>query len=221
MSQGIYQAIPFRHGAPTHWFAHWPEPLTAPANQRTLEGHSRPGRPLKEGVRCAVRHPSIGDSTEYRPAESSPRITARYALIGSRCSGSLGLRVLAPLACADATNQRTFSPRLGINRPFHSSSRLPSVGLRANGTGDFIFFDLSNGVLGNLFRDSLNTFTRQTELSHLRGHFPGRNDRQECTFSRKKCGRVAGAHFPAAPARVRHASEGVTQFPKLHQSQPQ
>ena len=202
-------------------FAQWPEPLTAPANQLTREGDSRPGRPLKEGVRCAPRHPSIDNSTERQPAASSPRIPATGALIGGRCSGSPGLRVLAPLPSADAPNQRSSSPTLGLDRPSHFSSRLPSVRLRGNGTGDFIRFDLSNGVLGNHFRDYSQTSVRPAGSSYLRGHFPGRNDRQDCTFSRKKCGRVAGAHVPAVPARVRPASEGITPFQKApHQPQP-
>jgi len=117
-------------------------------------------------------------------------------------------------------NQRNFSNSIGYARPFHSSSRLPLGGLRENGTDDFTCFDLSTGVLGNIFRASLVFPARLNGLFNFAVIFPGRDDRQDSTFSRKKFGRAAGAHFPAVPARVWHASEAVAFF-KITNTQPQ
>lgn len=117
-------------------------------------------------------------------------------------------------------NQRSFADLLESARPSHSSSRLPLVGLRENGTSDFTYFDPSTGVLGNRFRDSLKHSVRRAGLITFAVVFPGRDDRQDSTFSRKKFWRAAGAHFPAVPARVRHASEGVPFF-KVTNKQPQ
>lgn len=114
-------------------------------------------------------------------------------------------------------NQRSFADLLVLARPSHSSSRLPLVGLRENGTGDFTCIDISTGVLGNGFRVSLNHSAQLAGLLTFAVVFPGRDDRQDSTFSRKKFWRAAGARFPAVPARVRHASEGVTLFKIINQ----
>ena len=213
--------------------ARWPEPLTAPgaaqacpsclpspANQRTRQDDPHPGRPLKQGPRFAPYHASIGGFTGCQPAFFPFRTPAMDALIGSRLSGSLGLRPLAPLPLTAASNQRNFTDSLGFARPFLPSSPSPKPRLRAERIGGVTSFDPSNGVPGNKFRDSFNDLARLSGPSTFAVVFPVPDDRQDSTFSRKKCGRAAGAHFPAAPARVRHASEGVTFFQNTPQVTP-
>ncbi|OJV11823.1 MAG: hypothetical protein BGO12_08350 [Verrucomicrobia bacterium 61-8] len=82
------------------------------------------------------------------------------ALIGHRRAGSPGLRPLAPLPSTSAPNQRTFADLPGCARPFLPSSPSPKPRLRAERIGGVISFDLSSGVLGNEFRDSLNYLVR-------------------------------------------------------------
>ena len=110
---------------------------------------------------------------------------APNALNCGHCSGRRALRVLVPSAIADAAIQPTFPESSGFVRPFFPSSPSHKPRLRAKRKGGGICFDLSSGVLGNQFRDSLNDPARQTGLSYLRVRFPGSNDRQECTFPRK------------------------------------
>lgn len=78
------------------------------------------------------------------------------ALIGSRPSGLPGLRPLAPLPFTAASNQRNLSDPLGFARPFVPSSPSPKPRLRAQRIGGVTSFDLSSGVPGNEFRDSLD-----------------------------------------------------------------
>ena len=184
------------------------------ANQRTFKDDTRPGRPIERAVRSASVPSQLGGFTARRPA-FSPAPWQNYgpnALNCGCCSGPRALRVLDPSAIADAAIQRNFPESSGFVRPFFPSSPSHKPRLRANRKGRGIRFELSTGVLGNQLRDSLNDPARQSGLSYLRGHFPGSNDRQKCTFPGGKRGRAASAQFPAFPARVRHASEGVTFF---------
>lgn len=215
-------------------FARWPEPLTAPSNQLTFPGGPRLGRrPFERAVRSALVLPQIGGCDLRRPDVPGffttiahagpvtfltipPRIRGCGALICNLGAGRRGLRPLVPtVLLADAANQRNSADMLGRARPFVASSLVPLVRLRVQRIGGVISRDFSPGILGHGLRDSSCNLARHSELSYLRGRFPGSNDRQDSTFSRKKCGRAAGAHVPAAPARVRHASEGITIFPKI------
>ena len=162
----------------------------AAANQRNLR---RPAwlRPPIPSSLAPPRHPApaggIGGFTVRRPAFSPApwQNFAPNALNCGHCSGRRALRVLGPSAIADAAMQRSFPESSGFVRPFFPSSLSPKPLLRAKRKGGGICFDLSSGVLGNQFRDSLNHLARQTGLSYLRVRFPGSNDRQECTFPRK------------------------------------
>jgi len=189
--------------------AHWPEPLTAPgaaracptclpspANQLTFQDDTRPVRPLNQGVRFASVPASIGGCIRVRPAGFSPRTPAMDALIGGRRAGSPGLRSLAPLPSAAASNQHSLTDLPGFTRPFLPSSLVPGARLRAERIGGVILFDPSCGVLGNRFRDSLEDPARPTGLPYLRGHFPRSNDRRDSTFPRESSGRAAAALFP-------------------------
>jgi hypothetical protein len=73
-------------------------------------------------------------------------------------------------------------------------------------------FDLSIGVFGNPLQDSSFHRPRPVDPCTFAVVLPGPNDRQDSTFPGGKCGRAADAHFPADPARVRHASEGDAIF---------
>jgi hypothetical protein len=186
----------------------------AAANQRTFKDDPRPGRPIERAVRSASVPSQLGGFTVRQPV-SFPAPWQNFAPNALNCGrrpGRRALRVLGPSAIADAAIQRSFPESSGFVRPFFPSSPSHKPRLRAKRKGGGICFDLSSGVLGNQFRDSLNHPARQTGLSYLRLRFPGSNDRQECTFPGGKCGRAAFAQFPAVPARVRHASEGVTFF---------
>lgn len=198
--------------------ARWAEPLTAsgaaqacptclpsPANQPTFRDDPRPGRPLKQGPRFAPCHDSIGGFTRCRLAGFSPRTKAIIALIGHRRAGSPGLRPLPPLPSASAPNQRTFADQSGCARPFLPSSPSPKPRLRAERIGGVTSFDLSSGVPGNEFRDSLNNPARPFGLSHLHAHFPPSNDRQDSTFPTEKR-RAEKTRFFRGPSRVGHAS---------------
>jgi hypothetical protein len=157
------------------------------ANQRTFKDDQRPGRPIERAVRSVSVPSQLGGFTVRRPTfPPAPwQNIASNALNCGHCSGRGALRVLGPSAIADAAIQRSFPKSSGLVRPFFPSSLSPKTLLRAKRKGGGICFDLSSGVLGNQFRDSLNYPARQTGLSYLRGHFPGSNDRQECTFPRK------------------------------------
>lgn len=214
-------------------FARRPVPLAAPANQLTFPGGPRLGRrPFERAVRCAPVLPQISGDDLRRPTvpgifatvahagqttflTTPSRIRGCVALICNLGSGCRGLRPLVPPVLANAANQRSFTDPLGSARPFVESSLVPLARLRVQRIGGVISRDFPPGVLGHRFRDSSNDLARHSELSDLRGRFPGSNDRQDSTFSRKKCRRAAGAYVPAAPARVRHASEGITIFPKI------
>ncbi len=78
---------------------------------------------------------------------------------------------------------------LPMQRGVRPSSRHSALGV---GTS----FDFSNGVLENQFQDSLNNPALQSGFSQLGVRFPGSNDRQDSTFSRKVRRRAADAHFP-------------------------
>jgi len=157
------------------------------ANQRTFEDDPRPGPPIERAV-CFASVPSqLGGFTVGQPAFSPApwQNFAPNALNCGHCSGRRALRVLGPSAIADAAIQPTFPESSGFVRPFFPSSLPPKPRLRAKRKGGGICFDLSIGVLGNQFRESLTHPARQTGLSYLRVRFPGSNDRQECTFPRK------------------------------------
>lgn len=214
----------FRMAHPRLGSAHWPVPLTAagtaqacpiclafPSNQRTWLGDFRLYRPIERAVRSASVPSQIGGSTLSRPALVMPRRRniVPNALNHGHCSGRRALRFLGPSAIADAVIQCSFLESSGSIRPFFPSSLLPKRRLRVKRKGVGICFDFSRGVIGKRFRDFLDNPARLIGLSYLRGHFPGSNDRQDSTFSRKKFGRAAVAPFPAVPAHVRHASEGI------------
>ena len=172
--------------------------LTEAAHQLTFPASSGSCRPLEKGVRFAADLYPFGDFTEGHTAcfLTLRRIFAPVSLICGSCPGRQTLRPLASPACTEAANQRTFPRPSGSFRPFSPSSPAPNSRLRTQRKGVLTSFDLSTGVLGNEFRASSNNPAQQIGLSYLRGHFPGSNDRQDSTFSRKKCGRVAVAHFP-------------------------
>ena len=179
------------------------------ANQRTFKDDPRPGRPIERAVRSASVPSQLGGFTVRRPAFSSApwQNVARNALNCGHCSGRRALRVLGPSAIADAAIQRSFPESSGFVRPFFPSSRSPKPLLRAKRKGGGICFDLSSGVLGNQFRDSLNDPARQTGFSYLRGYFPGSNDRQDSGLSPDwSRARIAGG-FPRArqisPSKLR------------------
>ncbi len=175
-----------------------PAAFTDTANQLTFPEYPDSCRPFERAVRFAPMPSRIGVFTFMHPAfaPAPVRNLAPVALICGHCSGRRALRFLGPSAIADAAMQRTFPRPSGSFRPFSPSSPAPNSRLRTKRKGDGICFDLSTGVLGNEFRDSSNNPAQQIGLSYLRGHFPGPNDRQDSTFSRKKCGRAAGAIFP-------------------------
>ena len=148
---------------------------------------------------------SIGGCTRGRPAAFSSRTKAIIALIGHRRAGSPGLRPLAPLPSASAPNQRTFSELSECARPFLPSSPSPKPRLRAERIGGVTSIDLSGGVPGNEFRDSLDYPARPIGHSYLPAHFPPSNDRQDSTFPTEKF-RAEKTRFFRRPSRVRHAS---------------
>ena len=157
------------------------------ANQRTFKDDPRPGRPVERAVRSASVPSQFGGFTLRRTAFSSApwQNCAPNAPYCGHCSGRRVFRVLGPSAIADAAIERSFPESSCFVRPFCPSSPSPKTLLRAKRKGGGICFDLSTGVLGKQLRDSLNDPARQTGLSYLRGHFPGSNDRQDCTFPRK------------------------------------
>lgn len=157
-----------------------------------------------------------------RTASSIGRIRGQGALVWARGSGSLGLRFLAPLSCAHDPNQRNSANKLGFARPFVLSSHLPLVGLRGKRTGGPDLIDFSPGAVENEFPGSLSDLIRTSRISDRCGRFPGSNDQQQdSTSPGGKCGRAAGAHFPAVPARVRHASEAFAVFSNTRKFSPQ
>jgi hypothetical protein len=157
------------------------------ANQRTLKDDPRPGRPIERAVRSASVPSRFGGFTVRRPAFSSApwQNVPRNALNCGHCSARRALRVLGPSAIADAAIRPTFPESSDFVRSSFPSLPSQKPLLRAKRKGGCIRFDLSIGVLGNQFRDSLNDPARQTGLSYLRVRFPGSNDRQDCTFPRK------------------------------------
>jgi hypothetical protein len=182
--------------------ARWPEPLTAsgaaqacptclpsPANQLTFRDGPRIGRPLKQGSRFAPCHASIGGCTRGRPAAFPPRTKAITALIGHRRAGSPGLRPLAPLPSASAPNQRTFADQRGCVRPFLPFSPSPKPRLRAERIGGVTSFDLSSGVPGNEFRDSLKYTTRPAGFPTCGVIFLRQMTNRIALFLRKSAGR--------------------------------
>jgi hypothetical protein len=162
----------------------------ANTNQRTFKDDTRPCRPFppsspRPGTRLWAT--GIGGFTVRQPAFSPApwQNFASNALNCGHCSGHWALRVLGPSAIADAAIERNFPESSRLVRPFFPSSPSHKTLLRTKRKGGGICFDLSTGVLGNQLRDSLNHPARQTGFSYLHGHFPGSNDRQECTFPRK------------------------------------
>jgi len=172
--------------------------LTGAAHQLTFPAYPGFCRPFERAVRFASVLSRIGVFTLVHPAISPQpvRNLVPDALICGHCSGRRALRFLGPSALADAAMQRSFPDFSGFIRPFSPSSPAPNSRLQTQRKGAGICIDLSTGVLGNKFQNSSNNPAQQIGLSYLRGHFPGPNDRQDSTFSRKKCGRVAGAIFP-------------------------
>ena len=163
-----------------------------------LQGRPRPGRPIERAVRFASVPSEFGGLTVRRPAFSPApwQNVASNALNCGHCSGRRALRVLGPSAIADAAIQRSLPESSGFVRPFCPSSPSHKPRLRAKRKGGCICFDLSSGVLGNQFRDSLNDPAQQTGLSYLRVRFPGSNDRQECTFPGGSAGGPLSLNFP-------------------------
>jgi hypothetical protein len=165
---------------PQHTFAH-------PRLHRAFKDDPRLGRPIESAVRLASVPSQLDGFTVRRPVFSPApwRDFAPNVLDCGHCSGQRALRVLGPSAIADAAIQPTFPESSGFVGPFFPSSPSHKPRLRAKRKGSGIRFDLSIGVLGKQFRDSLNDPGRQTGLSYLCVRFPGSNDRQECTFPRK------------------------------------
>ena len=97
-----------------------------------------------------------------------------------------GAAQACPSCLPSLANQLTFQdgPRLG--RPFLPSSPSPKPRLRAERIGGVTSFDLSSGVPGNEFRASFKHPARPFGLSHILGHFPLSNDRQDSTFPTEK-----------------------------------
>lgn len=154
----------------------------------------------------------IGSSTSRKTGFSPWPSPARVALMTASRSGGQGLRPLAPPLLAGAGHQRSFSDPLGFARPFLPSSPSHSPRLGTQGIGGGIPLDRLGGVLEQPFQNSWKHLARLSGLPISAVVLPGPNDRQDSTFPRKVRRRVADAHFPAVPPRVRRASEGVTQF---------
>jgi hypothetical protein len=160
------------------------------ANQRTFKDDPRPGRPVERAFRSASVPSQLGDFTLRRPAFSPApwQNVARNALNCGHCSGRRALRVLGPSAIADAAIQPAFPESPGFVRPFFPSSPSHKPRLQAKRKGGGICFDLSSGVLGNQFRDSLNDPARQTGLSYFLRSFSGVKRPSGLHFSPEKCG---------------------------------
>jgi hypothetical protein len=156
------------------------------ANQRTFKNDPRLSRPIERAVRSASVPSQFGASTVRRPAfPPAPwQNVAPSAFNCGHCSRLRAFRVPGPSAIADAAIQPNFPESSGFVRPFFPSSPSHKPRLRARRKGGDMCFDLSIEVLGNSLRDFSNHPARQTGFSCLRGHFPGSNDRQECTFPR-------------------------------------
>ena len=132
--------------------AHGSEPLTAPgaaqacptclpspSHQLTRVGDFRPRCPLQKSARFAPRHFAIGNITGNRPADGHFRIPAMNVLMSGLCSGSQGLRPLAPPFLTEAAHQHNFPDSLGFARPIVPSSPLrPDTRLRAERFGAVI-----------------------------------------------------------------------------------
>lgn len=142
------------------------------------------------------------------------RSLALAALIGGHRAGSLGLRPLAPLPFTLSSNQRNLSDPLGFARPFLPSSLCQSPQLRAERIGGVTSFDLSCGVPGNEFRDSLEHFARLSGLLTLAVVFPVPDDRQECTFPGGKCGAGRLRSFSRCSCAGQAHFGGSPLFPK-------
>jgi hypothetical protein len=177
--------------------AHWPEPPASPSNQLTRQGDPRPGCRIERAVRFATVPSQIDAFIGNRPASSLTRWqnNAQETLICSLCSGAQELRPLAPGLLAESANQLNFSDQLR-NR-FLPSLPCPDTRLRRERIGG-IRFDPASRLHETPLRGSLIQRLRFTEFSHLCGHFPLSNDRQDSTFPGGKCGRVADAIFPLA-----------------------
>jgi len=183
--------------------------LTGAAHQLTCLGYTDFCRPIERAVRSASVPSQFGCFTlmhqSFPPAPV--RKVAPVALICGHCSGRRARRLLGPSAFADAASQRSFPELSGSFRPFSPSSLSPKPQLRTQRKGEGIPFDPSIGVFGNPLQDSSIHRPRPVDPCTFAVVLPGPNNRQDSTFPGGKCGRAADAHFPAAPARVRHALE--------------
>jgi hypothetical protein len=183
-----------------------PEPRLRPSRPRRRRGFNPHG--------MEARHQARRPALPSKPPNLAAMKPQPYAVCPGgpahrwRSFAAFAAASLATPTSGASANQLDFPDPLGFARPFLPSSPRPGTPLRAGGIGGGIRFDLSNGVLGNSFRDSLNHPARQAGISHLSGHFPGSNDRRDSTFSRKKRGRASWRSIPVLPARVGHASEG-------------
>jgi hypothetical protein len=187
----------------------------AAANQRKLAdplGFARPFLPSSPRPDTRLRAGGIGDFTVRRPA-FSPAPWQNFAPNApdcGQCSGWRALRVLAPSAIADAAIRRSLPVSSSFVRPFIPSSLSPKTLLRARP----LMRSPRKPVPGLLEPPS------PTDRAFLPSRsFSGvKRPPQDSTFSRKVRWRVADAHVPAVPARVRHASEGVTLFSNHHKT---
>jgi hypothetical protein len=179
--------------------AHWPEPPASPSNQLTRQGDPRPGCRIERAVRFATVPSQIDAFIGNRPASSLTRWqnNAQETLICSLCSGAQELRPLAPGLLAESANQLNFSDQLR-NR-FLPSLPCPDTRLRRERIGG-IRFDPASRLHETPLRGSLIQRLRFTEFSHLCGHFPLSNDRQDSTFRTESADRrkTRFFRFPSA-----------------------
>jgi hypothetical protein len=179
--------------------AHWPETPASPSNQLTRQGDFRPGCRIERAVRFAPVPSQISWFTRNRPALSlTPwQPSALEALICSLCSGAQELRPLAPGLLTESANQLIFSDQR--HHRFLPSLPCPNTRQRRERIGG-IRFDHANPLPETPLRGSLIQRLRFTEFSHLCGHFPLSNDRQDSTFRTESADRrkTRFFRFPSA-----------------------
>jgi len=175
--------------------------LTGAAHQLTFPSCSGSCRPFERAVRFAPVPSRIGVFTFMHPLffPAPGRNTAPDALNCGHCSGQRALRFLGLSAIADAANQRSFPEPSSSVRPFSPSSLSPKPQLRTQRKDDGICIDLSTGVLGNEFPDSLNYPAQVTGHSDLCSRFTRTKRPSGMHFSPEKCGAGRWRSFSRRP----------------------
>ena len=164
-------------------------------------------RPDIETVLAIRRHPFLPPGAFRRNTRPFSRPSpALSPLMNASRSGRQRLRPLAPPLFAGSVHQLKSANPLGFARPFLPSSPSPKPRLRAEEIGGGNPLDPFAEVPEHPARSFLSTTAQTSGIPISAVVLPGPNDRQDSTFPRKVRGRVARAHFPAVPARVRPAS---------------